>query len=108
MYKKGDIVAIASTDGTGLDKGIVIQADWFNIGGPPSYIISLLSDEVYHELDFRPVITPDKNNNLPTTLQTMVDKLQVVKCGQVLKKVGVVTDAQIAEINGCIKAILGL
>lgn len=61
VFKKGDIVSVSKSTSKNDSRSVlavILQADWFNIGNPPSYIVSLISSNVYPELDFRPVIKP--------------------------------------------------
>lgn len=111
VFKKGDIVSISKTNIKNNGESvlaIIVQADWFNIGNPPSYIVSLISTRVYPELDFRPVIKPDAKNCLPMLSQIVVDKIQTIKSSRILKKIGQIDKQSLKNIHGCLKAILGL
>ena len=111
VFKKGDIVSVSKSAGSsekGAHLGIILQADWFNIGMPPSYIVSLISSKVYPELDFRPILKPDNKNCLSALSQVVIDKVQTIKSSQIVSKVGQVDKQQMREIHGCLKAILGL
>jgi mRNA-degrading endonuclease toxin of MazEF toxin-antitoxin module len=109
MYQRGDVVIASPRSNEGKPRlAIIIQADWFNLGDPPSYIVCLLSSDVYKELDFRPIIEPDNNNGLSITSQVMTDKVQVVKSGQIGKKIGSLNKKQLAVIDGYLRALMGL
>jgi len=109
VYKKGDIVTIISQKDNGeLQPAVIIQADWFNLGKPPSYILCLISSKVYPELDFRPIIKPDNKNCLPVISQVTIDKIHTIKSSQISKKTGELGKQHMKEIHGCLKAILGL
>lgn len=108
VYKKGDIVAINPDNDSQTKSAIVVQADWFNMGQPPSYIVSLISTDVFPELDFRPVIKPDNKNGLSTISQAAIDKTQIIKSSQIIQKTGEVNKQLMKDINGCLRAILGL
>ncbi|HLX54071.1 MAG TPA: type II toxin-antitoxin system PemK/MazF family toxin [Aquella sp.] len=109
VYKKGDIVAILQSNENGESKpAVIIQADWFNLGKPPSYIVCMISSKVYPELDFRPVIKPDNKNCLSVLSQITIDKILTIKSSQISKKNGEISKQHMKEIHGCLKAILGL
>lgn len=109
-YNKGDIVLFAANNSKSEDnnKAVIIQADWFNVGKPPSYLICLLSPIIYHELDFRPIIKANEDNNLSNNHQAMVDKIYTLNVSQITKPIGKIGNSEIVHINGCIKAILNL
>jgi mRNA-degrading endonuclease toxin of MazEF toxin-antitoxin module len=109
LYKKGDVISISPGSGaseSGL--AVIVQADWFNIGKPPTYIVCFVASKVYPELDFRPIIKPDERNNLSVTSQIMIDRAQTIKYDQISKHLGEIGKSQMKEINGCLKAILEL
>ena len=110
VFKKGDIVSVSKSNKgeSGIMLAVIIQADWFNIGNPPSYVISLISSRVYPELDFRPIIKPDAKNGLSMLSQVVVDKIRTIRSGQILNKTGQIDKQNLKDINGCLKAILGL
>lgn len=110
VYKKGDIVTITSQKNNNIERqlAVVIQADWFNIGKPPSYMVCLISPTVYSELDFRPIIKPDSKNCLAIISQVVIDKIHTVKSSQISKKTGEISKQYMKDIHGCLKAILGL
>lgn len=110
LYRKGDVIYIASpgNDNKVESLGVIIQADWFNTCNPPSYIIGLLSSDVYPELDFRPIIKPDEKNNISSISQVVIDKLQTIKQVHILKRIGKLESKQMKEIQGCLKAMLGI
>lgn len=108
-YSRGDIVIASPKSNEGKPRpAIIIQANWFNLGNPPSYIICLLSSDIYPELDFRPIIEPNNINKLTSSSQAMIDKIQVVKLAQISKKIGIIDKKNLQLINGNLKAILGL
>jgi mRNA-degrading endonuclease toxin of MazEF toxin-antitoxin module len=109
LYKKGDVVSISPGFGDSeLELAVIIQADWFNVGKPPTYMVCCFSSKVYPELDFRPIIKPDGKNNLSVTSQIMIDRVQTIKSDQISKRIGEIGKSNIKEINGCLKAILEL
>ena len=109
MYSRGDIIIASPKSNEGKPRpAIIVQADWFNAGGPPTYIICLLSSDSYPELDFRPIIEPNKANGLSAISQVMVDKVQVVRLGQIGKKIGRVDKKILSQVDGNLKALLGL
>jgi mRNA interferase MazF len=108
-YFRGDVVVASPKSNEGNTRpAVIVQADWFNIGSPPSYLICLLSSSVYPELDFRPIVEPSIDNGLSVTSQVMIDKLQVVKLAQIGKKIGVLDAKTLRMISGQLKSILSL
>ncbi len=108
-YLRGDIIIASPKSNEGKPRpAIIVQADWFNLGSPPTYLICLLSSDIYPELDFRPIIKPNSTNGLSILSQVMIDKVQVVKLTQIGKKIGEVDKNTLKLINGNLKAILGI
>ena len=109
IYLRGDIVSVSAKGNEGKPRPcIIIQANWLNEKYPPSYIVCLLTSDVYNELDFRPIITPDKGNCLERISQVMTDKIQVVKANQIGKKIGIIHKKNMTEIDTCLRSLISL
>ena len=109
IYLRGDIVSVSAKGNEGKPRPcIIVQANWLNEKSPPSYIVCLLTSDVYEELDFRPILTPDKNNGLEKVSQVMTDKLQAVKVSQIGKRIGIIHNKQMIEIDSCLRRLINL
>lgn len=109
MYLRGDVIIVSPRSNEGKPRAaVIIQADWFNLGKPPTYIICLLSSSIYPELDFRPIIKPDNKNGLSVISQFMTDKVQVVKLSQIGKKIGIIDKKTLRTVDGYLKSLMGL
>lgn len=71
-------------------------------------IMCLLTSDIYHELDFRPIISPDRENRLEKISQVMTDKIQAVRANQIGTKIGVVHQKVISEIEACLRSLINL
>jgi len=109
IYLRGDIVSVSAKGNEGKPRPcVIVQANWLNEKGPPSYIVCLLTSDVYSELDFRPIITPDSDNCLEKTSQVMTDKIQAVKANQIGKKIGIIHKRYMAEIDIYLRSLISL
>lgn len=109
MYHRSDVVIVsAKGDGGKPRPAVVVQANWFNFGNPPSYIICLLSSEIHQELDFRPIISPSITNGLKIESQVMTDKVQAVRSINISKKIGILDSKSMQHIDNNLRSLLNL
>ncbi len=109
MYKHGDVVIASPKNNEGKPRlALIVQADWFNNANPPTYIICLFSSDIYVELDFRPIVTPNDSNGLSVISQLMTDKVQVVRTHQISKKIGRIDKNSLLLVDGNLKSLMGL
>ena len=108
-YSRGDILTVSAKGNGGKPRPcVVVQADWLNEKNPPSYIVCLLTTDIYEELDFRPLIKPAKTNGLEKPSQVMTDKIQAVREIQIGKKIGYLDKKVIAEIDNALRSLVNL
>jgi mRNA interferase MazF len=109
MYLRGDIVTVSAKGNERKPRPcIIVQANWLNEKFPPSYLVCLITSEIYEELDFRPIIMPDSRNKLEKISQVMTDKVQAVKATQIGSKVGIVERNIMAEIDRNLALLMNL
>lgn len=109
MYLRGDIVIVSAKGNEGKPRPcIIVQADWLNEKSPPSYLVCLMTSEIYEDLDFRPIIQPNQKNKLEKISQAMTDKIQAVKASQIRSKVGVIDKNIMEEIDRNLALLMNL
>lgn len=109
MYLRGDVITVSAKGNEGKPRpAVVVQANWLNEKNPPSYIICLLTSDIYAELDFRPIIEPNAINGLSKQSQVMTDKIQVVREIQVGNKIGLVSKKILQEIDTNLRLLINL
>lgn len=109
MYLRGDIITVSAKSSEGKPRpAIIVQANWLNEKKPPSYIICLLTSDIYPELDFRPVIEPNITNGLGKKSQVMTDKIQAIREIQIGNKIGVVNKKNLNDIDNNLRSLINL
>jgi mRNA interferase MazF len=109
MYLRGDVITVSAKSNEGKPRpAIIIQANWLNEKSPPSYIVCLLTSDIYPELDFRPIIEPDSINGLSKRSQVMTDKVQVVRENQIGNKVGILAKKVIQDVDDNLRLLMHL
>ena len=109
MYLRGDIVIVSAKGNEGKPRPcVVVQSNWLNEQLPSSYIICLLTTDIYLELDFRPMISPSTSNGLEKISQVMTEKIQAVRDTQISKKIGVIDKFILNEIDNNLRSLMNL
>lgn len=109
MYLRGDIITVSAKGNEGKPRpAVVVQANWMNEKNPPSYIVCLLTSDIYPELDFRPIVEPNTINGLSKRSQVMTDKIQVVREIQIGNKIGVISKTHLQEIDNNLRLLINL
>ena len=109
MYLRGDIITVSAKSNEGKPRpAVVVQANWLNEKSPPSYIVCLLTSDIYPELDFRPIIDHSTTNGLSKKSQIMIDKIQAIREIQIGNKVGAVDKKTLQEIDNNLRLLINL
>lgn len=109
LYLRGDIITVSAKSNEGKPRPcVVVQANWLNEKKPPSYIVCLLTTDIYEELDFRPIVKPDKSNALQQISQVMTDKIQAVREAQIGKKIGAIDKHGLSDIDNALRSLINL
>lgn len=109
MYLRGDVITVSAKGNEVKPRPtVVVQANWLNEKSPPSYIVCLLTSDIYPELDFRPIIEPSASNGMSKQSQVMTDKIQAIRKIQISNKIGVITKKQLLEIDTNLRLLINL
>jgi mRNA interferase MazF len=105
---RGDIVIGAAQGDFGKSRpGLVVQSDLFN----PTHASVVICPITSHLVDaplFRLPIRPEPENGLKANSQVMVDKMMAIKRQRISKKVGRITEAEIAQVDRALLLWLGI
>ena len=108
QLSRGDIVLVVSSGDVGKPRpAVVVQADIFN-GTHSSVSLCLITSELVDAPMFRIALKPLKRNGLKVSSQVMVDKIQSARRDRVKSIIGVVSAAEMREIEVAMKIWLGL
>ena len=109
LFLRGDIITVSAKGNEGKPRpALIVQANWLNEKNPPSYIVCLFTSEIYHELDFRPIIEAQKSNGLKQTSQIMTDKIQVVRENQIGSKIGSINKQILIKVDNALRTLINL
>jgi mRNA interferase MazF len=105
---RGDIVVSAAQGDYGKPRSaLVIQSDLFN----PTHASVVICPITSHLVDaplFRLPIRADLENGLKVDSQVMVDKIMAVKRERIAKRVGRISEAEMAEVSRALMLWLGV
>jgi len=105
---RGDIVVSAAPGDFGKPRpALVVQSDLFNPTHASVVICPITSQMVDAPL-FRLTMQPGKENGLKAESQIMIDKLVAVKRERIGKRIGKLSNAQLADVNRALNLWLGL
>ena len=108
QLSRGDIVLVVSSGDYGKPRpAVVVQADIFN-GTHNSLTLCLITSELVDAPMFRIPLKPLKRNGLKAASQVMVDKIQSARRDRVKSVIGVVSAAEMREIETAAKIWLEL
>ncbi len=105
---RGEIVVSAAPGDFGKPRpALVVQADLFN----PTHASVVICPITSHLVDaplFRLAIQPAPENGLKAESQIMIDKIIAVKRERIGKRIGRMTDAELAEVDRALSLWLGI
>jgi mRNA interferase MazF len=105
---RGDIVAGAPQGDYGKPRpALVVQSDLFN-PTHASVVICPITSQLVDAPLLRLPIQPDLENGLKAESQVMIDKIMAVKRERISKKVGRITEAEIAQVDRALLLWLGI
>ena len=108
QLSRGDIVLVVSrSDYRKPRPAVIVQADIFN-GTHNSLALCLITSELVDAPMFRIALKPLKRNGLKVASQVMIDKIQSARRDRVKSVIGVVSSAEMREIETAAKIWLGL
>jgi mRNA interferase MazF len=106
--KRGDVVTVAAPGDFGKPRpAVIVQSDAF----PPqhrSLVICQMTTELADAPDFRITIDPRDGNGLRQRSQIMADKPTTVRRERVGRRIGRLTDDEIAQLNVALAFVIGL
>ena len=105
---RGDVVVSAAQGDYGKPRpALVVQSDLFN----PTHASVVICPITSHLVDaplFRLPIRPDLENGFKVDSQVMLDKIMAVKRERIAKRVGRISEAEMAEVSRALMLWLGV
>lgn len=106
--KRGDIVVCALSGDFGKPRpAVIIQSDLFNQTHSSITICPITTHLVEAPL-FRLIILPVSRNGLNKPSQIMIDKVATLLRTKIRKKIGMLTQEQLMDVNEAMNIWLGL
>jgi mRNA interferase MazF len=106
--QRGDIVICVLVGDYGKFRpAVIIQSDLFN-STHASLVVCPVTSHLINAPLFRIAIKPTASNGITNDSQIMVDKLMAIKREKVTKKIGVLSQEDIRELDEAIMLWLGL
>lgn len=106
--KRGDVVTVAATGDYGKPRpAVIVQSDAFP-GAHASVVICQMTSELTDAPDFRVTVEPDGENGLRARSQVMADKPVTVRRERVGRRIGRLSDGDMARLNVALAFVMGL
>ncbi len=106
--KRGEIWTVSGgNDFAGKPRpALIVQDNLF--GGLNSIAICLFTSDTTETLAVRPRVEPSQSNGLRTASQVMVDKITAVSKAKLGSRIGVLSLAEMIQVNRALIIFLGL